>query len=205
MKKPVLALLALLAVCPFASAAPGDGDLLNLLRKSDAVTKLGIGGETLLNINKLLGELDGKVLDLLNKAKPDIKVGGFSVGKAPDPMNMVGKIQNEFRGQVMKLLSTDQLGQAFKLGVQAEGNFAFLMPEVAKQIKLDRNAVKAIEGYRGDYNNYAKDLVKQVAAGKISEADKLKLLADKDAALQTMIAQVVKPEQLEALKTLAKD
>lgn len=186
-------------------AGPGDGDLLNLLRSEGTRSSLAISDDVMQNINKVLGELDRRVGELLNKAKPDIKVGGFSIGKAPDLFNVAEKLQGEFRMQIVKMLNPAQLASALKLGIKAEGNFAFLMPEVAKEIKLDKKVFRSIDGYRGDYTKLARDLAKQVKDGKIPETDRVRLLAEKDTELQGMIAKLVSPEQLAQLAALAAD
>ena len=103
----------------------------------------------------------------------------------------------------MKLLNPEQLASALKLGIKAEGNFAFLMPEVAKDIKLDKKVFRSIEGYRGDYTKLARDLAKQVKDGKIPDADRVRLLSERDAELQAMIAKLVTPEQIAQLTALA--
>lgn len=195
--------IATFTLSAVSMAGPGDGDLLNLLRSEGARNSLSLSDDVMSNINKVLGELDRRVGELLNKAKPDIKVGGFSIGKAPDPFNLAEKLQGEFRSQLVKLLNPEQLASALKLGIKAEGNFAFLMPEVAKDIKLDKKVFRSIEGYRGDYTKLARDLAKQVKDGKIPDADRVRLLSERDAELQAMIAKLVTPEQIAQLAALA--
>ncbi|MEI7577237.1 MAG: hypothetical protein WCK51_10105 [Armatimonadota bacterium] len=186
-------------------AGPGDGDLLNLLRSEGSRSSLAISDDVMQNINKVIGELDRRVAEMLNKARPDVKVGGFSIGKAPDVFNVVDKLQGEFRMQIVKMLNPAQLASALKLGIKAEGNFAFLMPEVAQEIKLDKKVFKSIDGYRGDYTKLARDLAKQVKNGKIPDVDRVRLLGEKDTELQAMIAKLVTPEQLAQLAAMAKD
>lgn len=186
-------------------AGPGDGDLLNLLRSEGSRSSLAISDDVLQNINKVMGELDRRVAEMLNKARPDVKVGGFSIGKAPDVFNVVDKLQGEFRMQIVKMLNPAQLASALKLGIKAEGNFAFLMPDVAKEIKLDKKVFKSIDGYRGDYTKLARELAKQVKDGKIPDADRVRLLGEKDTELQAMIAKLVTPEQLAQLAAMATD
>ncbi len=186
-------------------AGPGDGDLLNLLRSEGTRSSLAISDDVMQNINKVMGELDRRVAEMLNKARPDVKVGGFSIGKAPDVFNVVDKLQGEFRMQIVKMLNPAQLTSALKLGIKAEGNFAFLIPDVAKEIKLDKKVFKSIDGYRGDYTKLARELAKQVKDGKIPDADRVRLLGEKDTELQAMIAKLVTPEQLAQLASLAAD
>lgn len=195
--------IATFTLSAVSMAGPGDGDLLNLLRSEGARSSLSLSDDVMSNINKVLGELDRRVGELLNKAKPDIKVGGFSIGKAPDPFNLAEKLQGEFRSQIVKLLNPEQLASALKLGIKAEGNFAFLMPEVAKDIKLDKKVLRSIEGFRGDYTKLARDLAKQVKDGKIPDSDRVRLLSERDAELQAMIAKLVTPEQIAQLAALA--
>jgi hypothetical protein len=195
--------IATVSLCSTSYAGPGDGDLLNLLRSEGTRSSLSISDDVLQNISKVMTELDRRVAEALSKAKPDIKVGGFSVGKAPDVFNVVDKIQGEFRMQIVKMLNPAQLASALKLGIKAEGNFAFLMPDVAKEIKLDKKVFKSIDGYRGDYTKLARELAKQVKDGKIPDADRVRLLSEKDAELQGMIAKLVTPEQLAQLATMA--
>jgi hypothetical protein len=197
--------IATVSLCSTSYAGPGDGDLLNLLRSEGTRSSLSISDDVLQNISKVMTELDRRVAEALSKAKPDIKVGGFSVGKAPDVFNVVDKIQGEFRMQIVKMLNPAQLASALKLGIKAEGNFAFLMPDVAKEIKLDKKVFKSIDGYRGDYTKLARDLAKQVKDGKIPDADRVRLLSEKDVELQGMIAKLVTPEQLAQLATMAAD
>ena len=186
-------------------AGPGDGDLLNLLRSEGTRSSLAISDDVMQNINKVMGELDRRVAEMLNKARPDVKVGGFSIGKAPDVFNVVDKLQGEFRMQIVKMLNPAQLASALKLGIKAEGNFAFLMPDVAKEVKLDKKVLKSIDGYRGDYTKLARELAKHVKDGKIPDADRVRLLGEKDTELQAMIAKLVTPEQLAQLASLAAD
>ena len=89
--------IATFTLSAVSMAGPGDGDLLNLLRSEGTRNSLSLSDDVMSNINKVLGELDRRVGELLNKAKPDIKVGGFSIGKAPDPFNLAEKLQGEFR------------------------------------------------------------------------------------------------------------
>ena len=107
--------------------------------------------------------------------------------------------------QIVKMLNPAQLASALKLGIKAEGNFAFLMPDVAKEIKLDKKVFKSIDGYRGDYTKLARELAKQVKDGKIPDADRVRLLGEKDTELQAMIAKLVTPEQLAQLAAMATD
>lgn len=204
-RNTLVLVIAAFSLSSISLAGPGDGDLLNLLRSEGAKSSLSLSDDVMSNINKVLGELDRRVAELLNKARPDIKVGGFSIGKAPDPFNLAEKLQGEFRTQIVKLLDPSQLAQALKLGIKAEGNFAFLMPDVAKEIKLDKKVFKSIDGYRGDYTKLARDLAKQVKDGKIPDQDRVRLLAEKDSELQALIAKLVTPEQLAQLAAMAAD
>jgi hypothetical protein len=205
MKRLKLASLALMGavLSSFAAAGPGDGDLLSLLKQTNSRSALNLSAGVLGQIDQLFNTMDKQISDLLSKAAPDIKVGGFSIGKAPSPDGLRNKIQGEFRGQMMKLLDPNQLKQALQMGIKAEGNFAFLMPDVAKDIKLDKNAKKALEGFRKEYFDLDKVLKTDVAAGKLSDSDRLKQLLEKDGALQEAISKVVTPEQIEQLKKLA--
>jgi hypothetical protein len=202
-KSKMIAAFAMTLLVGTAFAGPGDGDLLSLLKRSDSRGALNLSGDVLGKIDQLFGTLDKQITDLLSKASPQIKVGGFSLGKAPSPDGLVEKLQNEFRGQMVKLLDPAQLKQAFQMGLKAEGNFAFLMPEVAKEIKLDKDSKKAVEGFRREYMDLAKSLTEQVKKGTLTDELRLKQLAEKDSSLQDAIAKAVKPEFLEQLRKLA--
>lgn len=202
MKTRFILSASLLVVSAIGMAGPGDGDLLQILKGEGSRSALNLAPDTLRQMDSLFGEMESKINDLLSKAVPSIKVGGFSLGKPVSPDSLVRKLQSEFRGQFAKMLNPEQVAQAFKMGVQAEGNFAFLMPEVEKQIKIDKSAKKAIEGHRDDYLKFAKELALQVKEGKLTDEERKAKLLEKDGVLQSFIAAVVKPDQLEALKML---
>jgi hypothetical protein len=115
---------------------------------------------------------------------------------------MVEKLQGEFRKQIVKLLDVSQLQQALKLGIRAEGNFAFLMPEVSKEINLDKGTKRSIEDYRKQYMDLKKALDAQVRKGTLTDEARLTQLGSKDAELQKLISEIVKPEFFEKLKAL---
>jgi hypothetical protein len=192
----------LAALAAYATAGPGDGDLLKLLRLPAHRTSLGVSAEKLLQIDKVLSMMDTKISDITSKARPEIKVGGFSIGKAPDMFGAVEKIQNEFRGQVVKLLMPEQLRMATQLGAKLEGNFAYLMPEVLAQIPIDKKLLGQIQNFKREYVEYDRTLLGQIKAGKLVEAERLKLLAEKDAILQEKIGGLVPADIAAKLRDL---
>ncbi|HLO99798.1 MAG TPA: hypothetical protein VK171_14485 [Fimbriimonas sp.] len=200
--KAWIAALAM-TVASLACAGPGDGDLVSLLKGTETRQQLSISQDILSKIDEVLATMEKKIDEAVNKARPSIKVGGFNVGKAPDPFNVSEKLRSEFRVQIAKMLNPDQLQQALKLGIKAEGNFAFLMPDVAKEIKLDKGIKGSIEKFRNEYFDLRKDLDGKVKKGDLTAVERAAQLAARDTELQEKIAKLVPAELIDKLKSLS--
>ena len=193
----------LCALTAFANAGVGDGDLLNILKRTDVRSDLALDANKITQIDRLLNDLNNKVADLASKISPDIKVGGFNLGKPKDPFGGINKLQDACRVEVMKFLDPAQVARAQEIGVQSEGNFAVLMPAITKQFNLDKKQKSMVESLKKEQLDLRRQLEAKLKKGEITEDAFKSELNAKDAAQQAIIGNALNEDQKKLLVQFA--